>query len=138
MRKRDAELWAAARLVTMHAVKEGCGRCTPQGCRLARWADQRLREWESSRRRSHVHLATRGGLVSEPTIPFNSAQALCGHVYASRDAARAQALRLAGAGWQVEWRPSGSRLPGTGLYVLARIAHPKHRTSPGELLYACS
>jgi hypothetical protein len=138
MLKRDAELWAATRVVAMHAGTVGCARCTPQGCQLADWADQQLREWASSRQRSQVHLATRGGLVSEPTIPFHSARALCGHVYASRDAARAQALRLAGAGWQVEWRPSGSVLPGTGLYVLARITHPERRKSPGELLYAAS
>jgi hypothetical protein len=76
--------------------------------------------------------------VSEPTIPFHSAEALCAHVYASRDAARAQALRLAEAGWRVEWRPRGSRREGTGLYVLATVVHPEARTSPGELLHAGS
>jgi hypothetical protein len=56
--KHDAELWAAARVVTMHAGTAGCARCTPHGCRLAGWADRRLRAWESTRRRPDVRTAT--------------------------------------------------------------------------------
>lgn len=46
----DAENFAAARIVQMHATGDGCAQCTGDGCRLWSWADQRLRQWETARR----------------------------------------------------------------------------------------
>lgn len=41
-----AELWAATRVVEMHAPGGFCGQCEPDGsCRLLGWADARLRRW---------------------------------------------------------------------------------------------
>jgi hypothetical protein len=43
-----AELWAAVRVVEMHATGGTCGKCEPDGsCRLQGWADARLRRWET-------------------------------------------------------------------------------------------
>lgn len=45
--REDAELWAATRVIAMHAPDGSCAQCTPQGCRLYRWAAARLARWEA-------------------------------------------------------------------------------------------
>jgi hypothetical protein len=50
MHSDDVELWTAARTVAMHVAGDGCGQCPPVGpCGLYRWADVRLRQWETER-----------------------------------------------------------------------------------------
>jgi hypothetical protein len=54
----DYELWAAARVVSMHAAGGRCGRCQPDGqCRLYAWADVLLKRWEASWGRQYPHRA---------------------------------------------------------------------------------
>lgn len=42
----DHELWAASRVVVMHAQGDRCGQCMTDGCRMYDWAAARLARWE--------------------------------------------------------------------------------------------
>ena len=51
--REDAELWAATRVIAMHAPDGHCAQCTPDGCRLHQWAATRLARWEAGHGRRH-------------------------------------------------------------------------------------
>lgn len=51
---RDAQLWAACRVIVMHQDGGTCGQCDPSGCRLYVWADTLLRDWEAERGRPYA------------------------------------------------------------------------------------
>lgn len=53
LKREDLELWAATRVVVMHAPQGQCAQCTPQGCRLYQWATARLARWEAEHGRRH-------------------------------------------------------------------------------------
>ena len=43
---REAELWAATRVVGMHRHRRGCAHCTQDGCRMLTWAEAIRRQAE--------------------------------------------------------------------------------------------
>lgn len=45
MVSREAELWAATRVVGMHR-RHGCAHCTKDGCRMLTWAEAVRRQAE--------------------------------------------------------------------------------------------
>ena len=49
----DHELWAAARVISMHTTGDGCAQCGPNECRMYRWAAARLARWEKERGRCY-------------------------------------------------------------------------------------
>lgn len=70
MDSRAAQLWGAARTLSMHAAGGRCKQCRPDGsCELYREADEALMEWESTHGRPYTVQAPRWESVSNLRLP---------------------------------------------------------------------